>query len=292
EQPAEEETEQPAETEEEQLESDVISDAKDTKAAEAAAARLAAKQIEKEAKTAKPAGQGTPMITIVLYILGILFLLVSLFMLVTGINYTKVYLESYDATFADMWSNSVQYVLGQFVPYLAFGVISLGLGRAIKEFRAGRSVETVRVVETPAEAPVEAPAKAPAEPATEAPAEPAKAPAETPAETPAEPPAAAAEVEEVKTSIEDLTKEIATLREIMNIKFEETEKRQKIRLEDNRQILEDNIAGLRTGGDGGNSEVLDQLSKIIGYFDIDGDGEVAEEELDYFFNKRERRFIK
>lgn len=82
----------------------------------------------------------TPLITIALYAAGVLFLLMALFMLVTAITYTKAYLESYDATFADMWSNSVQYVIAQFGPYMGIGIVALGLGKAIKESR--RAQET------------------------------------------------------------------------------------------------------------------------------------------------------
>ena len=73
----------------------------------------------------------TPVSTVIFYIIGIILLIVSLFMLWTAVNYTKTYLASYDATFKDMWSNSMQYIITQFVPYLGMGVICLGLGRAI-----------------------------------------------------------------------------------------------------------------------------------------------------------------
>ena len=119
---------------------EAASDLADAKAAKEAAARLEARADDKLVTKDK-----TPGITVVMYILGIIFLIVSAFMLFTAITYTRTYLESYDAAFADMWSNSIQYVIGQFVPYLAFGIISLGIGKAIKEFRNGRKVVAVPV---------------------------------------------------------------------------------------------------------------------------------------------------
>ena len=41
----------------------------------------------------------TPASSIILYIFGLIFLIVSAFMLVTAINYTKLYLASYETTF-------------------------------------------------------------------------------------------------------------------------------------------------------------------------------------------------
>lgn len=73
----------------------------------------------------------TPIITIILYITGILLLLISAFMLISALGYIKTYLASYGATFGDMWSNSLQYIIGQFVPYLGIGILCLGLGRAV-----------------------------------------------------------------------------------------------------------------------------------------------------------------
>ena len=83
----------------------------------------------------------TPVSSVVFYIIGIILLIVSLFMLWTAISYTKAYLQSYDASFSDMWSNSVQYVIAQFVPYLGMGVICLGLGRAIAGSAAAKAAK-------------------------------------------------------------------------------------------------------------------------------------------------------
>lgn len=77
----------------------------------------------------------TPAITVIFYIIGILFLAIAAFMLVAALSYTRTYLQSYDASFADMWSNSVQYIIAQFTPYLGVGIVCLGIGKVIKEAR-------------------------------------------------------------------------------------------------------------------------------------------------------------
>ena len=77
----------------------------------------------------------TPGVTIVFYIVGILFLVVAAFMLVSAIAYTNTYLQSYGATFGDMWSNSLQYIIAQFTPYLGIGIVALGIGKVAKDTR-------------------------------------------------------------------------------------------------------------------------------------------------------------
>ena len=77
----------------------------------------------------------TPVVTIVFYIVGILFLVVAAFMLVSAIAYTSTYLQSYGATLSDMWSNSLQYIIAQFMPYLGIGIVSLGIGKVAKDTR-------------------------------------------------------------------------------------------------------------------------------------------------------------
>ena len=77
----------------------------------------------------------TPGVTIVFYIVVILFLVVAAFMLVSAIAYTSTYLQSYGATFSDMWSNSLQYIIAQFMPYLGIGIVALGIGKVAKDTR-------------------------------------------------------------------------------------------------------------------------------------------------------------
>lgn len=77
----------------------------------------------------------TPGVTIVFYIVGSLFLVVAAFMLVSAIAYTSTYLQSYGATFSDMWSNSLQYIIAQFMPYLGIGIVALGIGKVAKDTR-------------------------------------------------------------------------------------------------------------------------------------------------------------
>ena len=157
----------------------------------------------------------TPVSSVIFYIIGIIFLIVSLFMLWTAVSYTKAYLQSYDASFSDMWSNSVQYIITQFVPYLGMGVICLGLGRAISGSAAAKA------------------AKAAAEEEAEnflPPAEPEAATAAT--KQPAESRVAADQVEE-------LIKRIDTNREVLSIKIEEKEKRDSYRIKELEKKVED-----------------------------------------------------
>ena len=56
-------------------------------------------------------------------------------MLVSAIAYTSTYLQSYGATFSDMWSNSLQYIIAQFMPYLGIGIVALGIGKVAKDTR-------------------------------------------------------------------------------------------------------------------------------------------------------------
>ncbi|MCQ2545490.1 MAG: hypothetical protein MJ144_03555 [Clostridia bacterium] len=138
----------------------------------------------------------TPVITIIFYILGILFLLVSVFMLISAIGYTKTYLASYGASFGDMWSNTLQYVIGQFMPYLGIGIVCLGIGKAIKEAGNAKAAQNPM-----ADAAMEARAKE-----------------------------MAAAVEKLNGRIKYLADDIDTTREVLSIKIEEKEKRDAYRL--------------------------------------------------------------
>ena len=158
----------------------------------------------------------TPVSSVFFYIIGIILLIVSLFMLWTAVSYTKAYLQSYDASFSDMWSNSVQYVIAQFVPYLGMGVICLGLGRAIAGSAAAKAAKAAEPVKTAAE---ELP---PAETKAE----------EVAAEQPAESRVAADQVEE-------LIRRIDTNREVLSIKIEEKEKRDSYRIKELEKKVED-----------------------------------------------------
>lgn len=160
----------------------------------------------------------TPASTVIFYIIGIILLIVSAFMLATAITYTKTYLQSYDASFSDMWSNSIQYIITQFVPYLGMGVICLGLGRAIKGTAAAKA----------------------AVPKADEKAE--KAAEEQPADA-AVPQAAPSEVNEGR--IEDLIRRIDTNREVLSIKIEEKEKRDSYRIKELEKKVEDFLADVK-----------------------------------------------
>ncbi len=158
----------------------------------------------------------TPVSSVIFYIIGIILLIVALFMLWTAVNYTKAYLQSYDASFSDMWSNSVQYIIAQFVPYLGMGVICLGLGRAISGSAAAKAAKASEPVKAVAED------LQPAETKEE----------DVSAEQPAESRVAADQVEE-------LIRRIDTNREVLSIKIEEKEKRDSYRIKELEKKVED-----------------------------------------------------
>ena len=162
----------------------------------------------------------TPVSTVIFYIIGIILLIVSAFMLATAITYTKTYLQSYDASFSDMWSNSIQYIITQFVPYLGMGVICLGLGRAIKGSAAAKA----------------------AEPETKAAEEVDAAEAQLTEEAAALK-AALSDADEGK--IEDLIRRIDTNREVLSIKIEEKEKRDSYRIKELEKKVEDFLSDIK-----------------------------------------------
>ena len=181
----------------------------------------------------------TPVSTVIFYIIGIILLIVSLFMLWTAFNYTKTYLASYDATFKDMWTNSVQYIITQFIPYFGMGVICLGLGRAIygsanakaaqpaeansaAEVKAGDAKEAQKDGEGAADA------AADAEDAAKA-----AEPAETVSEAAGAAAGAAIGAGAVSAGqLEELFKRIDMNREVLSIKIEEKEKRDSFRIKE------------------------------------------------------------
>lgn len=153
----------------------------------------------------------TSAITVIFYIIGIIFLAVSAFMLYTAISYTRTYLQTYDATFSDMWSNSVQYIIAQFVPYLGIGVVCLGIGKAIKESRKAAGVQQAQ---TPAEVSTDVSAQT------------------------------SAEDSGLAEKLDLLAKEIDAMREVLSIKIEEKEKRDSYRLNEMGKRLESFMAAV------------------------------------------------
>ena len=158
----------------------------------------------------------TPVSTVVFYIIGIILLIVALFMLWTAVNYTKTYLQTYDASFKDMWTNTVQYVIAQFVPYLGMGVICIGLGRAIKG-SANAKVQEAKAQDAKA-----------AEPAPEA----SEAQPQEVKETAPEPEAVPIAGLPSEEQLEELARRIDTNREVLSIKIEEKEKRDSFRIKE------------------------------------------------------------
>ncbi|MGN0701606.1 MAG: hypothetical protein ACI4KL_00270 [Lentihominibacter sp.] len=140
----------------------------------------------------------TPGVTIVFYIVGILFLVVAAFMLVSAIAYTNTYLQSYGATFGDMWSNSLQYIITRFMPYLGIGMVSLGIGKVVKDTR-NMKVEAAQVDTSGLEAMQQKQAEL---------------------------------SEEMAERIRYLSENLDTTREILGIKISEKEKRDAYRLQE------------------------------------------------------------
>lgn len=140
----------------------------------------------------------TPGVTIVFYIVGILFLVVAAFMLVSAIAYTSTYLQSYGATFSDMWSNSLQYIIAQFMPYLGIGIVALGIGKVAKDTR-NMKVEAAQVDTSRLEAMLQKQADV---------------------------------SEEMSENIRYLSENLDTTREILGIKIGEKEKRDAYRLQE------------------------------------------------------------
>ena len=140
----------------------------------------------------------TPGVTIVFYIVGILFLVVAAFMLVSAIAYTSTYLQSYGATFSDMWSNSLQYIIAQFMPYLGIGIVALGIGKVAKDTR-NMKVEAAQGDTSRLEAMLQKQADV---------------------------------SEEMSEKIEYLSENLDTTREILGIKIGEKEKRDAYRLQE------------------------------------------------------------
>ena len=140
----------------------------------------------------------TPGVTIVFYIVGILFLVVAAFMLVSAIAYTSTYLQSYGATFGDMWSNSLQYIIAQFMPYLGIGIVALGIGKVAKDTR-NMKVEAAQVDTSRLEAMLQKQADV---------------------------------SEEMSEKIGYLSENLDTTREILGIKIGEKEKRDAYRLQE------------------------------------------------------------
>lgn len=180
----------------------------------------------------------TPVSTVIFYIIGIILLIVSLFMLWTAFNYTKTYLASYDATFKDMWSNSLQYIITQFVPYLGMGVICLGLGRAIYGSANAKVAQPVAADGAAAKADEAEEAQKDTEDAANAAADAedtAKAAEPAEAVPDAAGAAAGAAIGAGAVSagqMEELLKRIDMNREVLSIKIEEKEKRDSFRIKE------------------------------------------------------------
>ena len=67
----------------------------------------------------------------VLYFFGVLFVLVAAFKLIVAVGSNNVYLQSMEASFGDMWKESLVNIIEAFAPYLGIGIVCIGLGAAL-----------------------------------------------------------------------------------------------------------------------------------------------------------------
>ena len=67
----------------------------------------------------------------VMYVISAVFAAVSVYMLIANILYINTYTASYGMTFADMWSEAIQYIISGFILYFAAAVIIFGIGKII-----------------------------------------------------------------------------------------------------------------------------------------------------------------
>ena len=172
----------------------------------------------------------TPFSSVILYIFGIIFLIVAGFMLVTAINYNKVYLASYETTFEEMWSNSVQYIIEKFLPYFGVGVICIGIGKAISVFKKAQgAVANIN---------------------------------QGPRGTAATYASKVKDSETEPENIQDLSRRLKELREVGSIKLEEMERREKVRLEDLRENVVRDMAIHRLQREAKEEEIISKLNAL------------------------------
>ncbi|MDO4517580.1 MAG: hypothetical protein Q4B78_00050 [Bacillota bacterium] len=142
----------------------------------------------------------TPALSVIMYIVGILFLAIGAFMLVMALNYAKLSLEVMSADFSDMWSNLIQYTIAQCGPYFGIGIVSIGIGAMIKEARCGKAMKSEDVADEHVSS--------------------------------AEKGADSINQKKLEDAISYLANNIDTTREVLCIKIEETEKRDAYRLKE------------------------------------------------------------
>lgn len=77
-----------------------------------------------------PKGRASALVK-VMYVISAVFAAVSVYMLIANILYINTYTASYGMTFADMWSEAIQYIISGFILYFAAAVIIFGIGKII-----------------------------------------------------------------------------------------------------------------------------------------------------------------
>ena len=81
-----------------------------------------------------------PKITLVFFILTLLFFALAVYNLIEAILYINSYLTAYGVTLSSMFSSAVSYVIGQCLPYFAYAVIVLGITVIMKNVIKNREV--------------------------------------------------------------------------------------------------------------------------------------------------------
>ena len=82
----------------------------------------------------------TPASAVILYIFAFIFLVISAYMLWTSIEYEKLYLETMGASFQDMWSNLIQYIIEKCALCFGITIALFGLASAIRTFAKNRPI--------------------------------------------------------------------------------------------------------------------------------------------------------
>lgn len=89
-------------------------------------------------KAAQTKGK-TSVLVVVLYVIAAILAGVFCWMLYASIQYINSYMASYGMSFADMASDSVQYVMSQSLNYLIYALIIFVLAKGLKLLQNGRA---------------------------------------------------------------------------------------------------------------------------------------------------------
>ena len=77
------------------------------------------------------AKRGMSKLVVIFYILAALMGVMFIYMFIADVMYINNYAASYGMSFGDMWADAIQYILSSSISYLVFGMLLLGMGKAI-----------------------------------------------------------------------------------------------------------------------------------------------------------------